>query len=190
MSQMRQLMLLGTLAIGLLTGACGNGARQDEHGEREGHGEHGGREGRGEHGGREGRGEHGGREGRGEHGGREGGHAGEEGEESGTLYASSAACDETRKGTRLRLKYDAGADAFVGTVHNTSDKVLEQVRVEVHLSGGPELGPTPAADLAPGAIRKILLPTKGNRVERWSAHAEVGRGEHGHREGGEHRGGR
>ena len=59
--------------------------------------------------------------------------------------------------------------------------------IEVHLSNGKELGPTAAADLAPGAKRAIKLDAAGHEFERWTAHPEVGRNEHGH-EGGEHGG--
>ena len=43
------------------------------------------------------------------------------------------------------------------------------------------------ADLAPGAKRAIKLDATGHEFERWTAHPEVGRNEHGH-EGGEHGG--
>ena len=63
-------------------------------------------------------------------------------EESGSQFAKDDVYDKTRSGARLILSYDADADAFVGTVENTTSDVLSQVRVEVHLSNGVELGPT------------------------------------------------
>ena len=46
-----------------------------------------------------------------------------------------------RAGARLVLRYDAATQTFVGTVENTTSVTLSQVRVEVHLSNGVELGP-------------------------------------------------
>ena len=65
-----------------------------------------------------------------------------------------------------------------GTVENTTDETLKQVRVEVHLSNGKELGPTPAADLAPGESREVELIATSTDFDGWTAHPEVGEGEH------------
>ncbi len=133
-------------------------------------------------------GEHGGEgsEGGGEHGGSgEGGEGGGEGgEESGTELTKDQAYDTVRKGARLVLRYDSTADAFVGTVSNTTDSTLTRVRVEVHLSNGTELGPTTPVDLAPGASVPVNLSAMGEQFTGWSPHAEVGPssgsgGEHG-----------
>lgn len=122
----------------------------------------------------------------GEHGG-EGVEGGEEsGEESGAEYARDATFDEVRKGARLTLAFDAKTNAFVGTVENTTEKPLEKVRVEVHLSNGIELGPPPAADLVPGEMRDVRLEAGGKSFDKWSAHEEVGSSEHAHGESGEH----
>lgn len=83
-----------------------------------------------------------------------------------------------RAGVRLILAYDAETKAFVGTVENTRGYTLEQVRVEVHLSDGTELGPTSPVDLKPGEKRAVILPVAGSGFATWSAHPEVGRGEH------------
>jgi hypothetical protein len=114
-------------------------------------------------------------------------HHGEEGEESGAELALDASYNEVRKGARLVLAYDAQSKAFRGTVENTTDQTLEQVRVEVHLSNGKELGPTTPIDLAPGKTTNIQLMATGQDFVGWSTHAEVGRGEHSHGDGaGEH----
>lgn len=121
----------------------------------------------------------------GEHGGE---HVGEHGEEeSGTTLTPDQTYDEVRKGARLILSYDAGTNAFVGTVENTTGAALPRVRVEVHLSNGTELGPTTPKDLAPGEKIPVQLPATAEPFAGWSAHAEVG-GEHGasHEAGGEH----
>lgn len=111
------------------------------------------------------------------------------GEESGTLLGLGETFDRVRRGARLILRYDAEANAFVGTVENTSGATLPRVRVEVHLSNGTELGPTTPVDLAPGEEIDVMLQATAAPFTGWSAHAEVGGGGGGeHGPGGEHRG--
>ena len=126
------------------------------------------------------------------------GHTGGEGAEG--SGANALALDETydavRSGARLILKYDAPSNSFKGTVENTTDSVLERVRIEVHLSNGAELGPTTPTDMAPGEVATVNLPATQASFTGWTAHAEIGTGEEGsesgeeHRDGGEHGGGR
>lgn len=143
----------------LSAAGVGDGEEEGEHGE-EGEGEHG--EGRGEH-----------EDENGEHGG-EGGHEeGDEGEESGVYIGRAESWDETRRGARLVLSFDPGDNAFAGTVENTTDETLCAVRVEVHLSTGTELGPTPRTDLAPSTSTTVELATAGAAFERWTAHPEM-----------------
>ena len=99
-------------------------------------------------------------------------------EESGTELARNETYDKVRNGARLVLNYDAESNSFKGTVENTTDETLKQVRVEVHLSNGKELGPTPSADLAPGAKKDVQLTATSTDFDGWSAHPEVGSGEH------------
>ena len=112
----------------------------------------------------------------GEHSGVEGSESGEggDGEESGTQYGPSDTFDQVRAGARLVLSYDSTANAFIGTVENTTDTALGRVRVEVHLSNGTELGPTTPVTLAPGQIVDITLPATSEPFTSWSAHPEVG----------------
>ena len=63
-------------------------------------------------------------------------------EESSTELALDEIYDNVRNGARLIITYDAKSNSFKGTVENTTEDTLEQVRVEVHLSNGVELGPT------------------------------------------------
>ena len=115
---------------------------------------------------------------------------GESGEESGTRLTLEETYDEVRNGARLILRYDQEAQAFVGTVENTINEILQQVRVEVHLSNGVELGPTTPRDMAAGATVDVRLDAAGQSFTGWSTHAEVGPqsgGEHG--SGGERGGG-
>ena len=118
-------------------------------------------------------------------------HTGGEGTEGGG--ANTLAPDETfdtvRGGARLILNYDAPSNSFKGTVQNTTDGVLDAVRIEVHLSNGSELGPTTPTDMAPGEMIAINLPATQASFTGWTAHAEVGAGGEGGESGGEHRDG-
>ena len=109
-----------------------------------------------------------GEEGEGEHG--EGNHE-EEGEESGTQYGQDEMLDETYQGARLILSYDVETDLFTGTVENTTGTTLCDVRVEVHLNNGRELGPTDPIDLLAGESIDVELSPE-------EAHDGEGEGEH------------
>lgn len=129
------------------------------------------------------------REGKGEHDRESAEHGKKKGEESGTELALNETYDKVRRGARLILAYDADSNSFKGTVQNTTDKVLKRVRVEVHLSNGIELGPTTPVNLDPGKKGDVLLKATEMEFDKWSAHPEVGSGEHGHGRGeghGEH----
>lgn len=108
----------------------------------------------------------------------------DESEESNVELTLDAQYDKIRNGARLILDYDPQRNSFKGTVENTTNETLKQVRVEVHLSNGKELGPTTPGDLAPGEKRAILLTATSTDFDGWTAHPEVGVGEHSH--GGEH----
>ena len=125
----------------------------------------------------EGSGEHspGGEQGSGGEGGGEGSASGGE-EASGANLAPDATFDAVRGGARLILNYDAASNSFNGTVENTTNNVLGQVRIEVHLSNGTELGPTTPIDLTPGQVMDVNLPSTAAAFTGWIAHAEVGSG--------------
>ncbi len=110
--------------------------------------------------------------------GSEGG-AGRDGEESGQALALDETYDEVRAGARLLMAYDAASNSFYGLVQNTTDAILSNVRVEVHLSNGVELGPTADLDLEPGEVACVMLPATKEPFDGWSPHAEVGQGEGG-----------
>ena len=99
--------------------------------------------------------------------------SGGDGEESGTQFALGETFDEVRAGARLVLSYDSSANAFAGTVENTTADTLRRLRVEVHLSNGIELGPTTPVDLAPGQTSEVTLPATSQPFTSWSAHPEV-----------------
>ena len=107
------------------------------------------------------------------------GEHGEESGESGTRYGIADTARETRSGVRLALRFDAAGGAFTGTVTNTTTEPVTRVRVEVHLSNGVELGPTPRITLAPGEASAVTLDASGQRFETWETHVEIGEGEHG-----------
>ena len=123
------------------------------------------------------------RESEGEHEGEHGseGEHGEESGESGIRYGVAMTAQETRSGVRLELRFDAATETFTGTVINTAAEPVSQVRVEVHLSNGVELGPTPRISLAPGETSSVRLAAAGQRFETWTTHVEIGEGEHGER---------
>ena len=103
-----------------------------------------------------------------------------EGEEKGTKMKIDEKFDEVRRGVRMVLTYDKNSSAFIGTVENITEKIIEKVRVEVHLSNGIELGPTKALDLKPSEKSKIYLSAKGQEFKTWNTHAESGSFEAGH----------
>ena len=119
-------------------------------------------------------------EGSGSESGAEGSGGSEEG--SGAMLAPNETFDMVRAGARLMMNYDAPSNTFIGIVQNTTDSVLNRVRIEVHLSNGTELGPTNPVNMAPGQILGVLLPSTPESFTGWVAHAEVGGGE----SGGEH----
>ena len=106
-------------------------------------------------------------------------------EESTMQLALTDTYDNIRNGAHLILSYDAGSNSFKGTVENTTNAILLQVRVEVHLSNGVELGPTTPVDLAPGEQIPIVLMAEGPSFDMWTAHPEVGPSTGGGGEGGE-----
>ncbi len=95
-------------------------------------------------------------------------------EESGTAFSLDETYDEVRAGARLLLAFDARSNSFYGLLQNTTDLILQQVRVEVHLSNGVELGPTTPMDLAPGEVSGVVLLATPETFNGWSPHAEVG----------------
>ena len=106
-------------------------------------------------------------------------------EASGANLAPDETFDAVRGGARLILNYDSASNAFTGNVENTTGSVLTNVRIEVHLSNGTELGPTTPVDLAPGQVMDINLPSTTASFAGWIAHAEVGSGAEGGQAGGE-----
>jgi len=103
-----------------------------------------------------------------------------EGEEDGTMYGINEKVDFKKNGVRLILSFDKNINAFIGSIENLTEKDLNRVRVEIHLSNGKELGPTNPTTLKPNEKREFQLNAKDEKFQKWSTHAEVGSGEDGH----------
>lgn len=110
----------------------------------------------------------------------------EEGEEDGTMLSITDSYDVVKKGVRLVLAFNVESEHFEGTAINTTEEPIENVRVEVHLSNGVELGPTERTTLKPGERVAVQLDATGQVFERWNTHAETGNEEHNHEGEGEH----
>lgn len=124
-------------------------------------------------------------EGAGEHGGRERGARAPGGEEGSAYLPKMTGLDRLfANGARLVLEFDPRTQVFVGSVTNTTARTLPQVRVEVHLDNGTELGPTKRIDLSPGGTMPVELGAFGNAFNSWVSHPEAGV-EDGHGVGGE-----
>ena len=129
---------------------------------------------------------HEGGEARSEHDGREGGGEGGEGGEEGGVYLPKMTKQNKlfANGARLVLQFNPNTQVFVGSVTNTTANTLSQVRVEIHLDNGTELGPTKRIDVGPGQTIPVELGTFGNEFGSWISHPETGV-EQGHGAGGE-----
>lgn len=109
---------------------------------------------------------------------------GTESEEGATLATSGLTLDQTydvtNYGTRTILKYDINKKAFKGTVENLTNKTLSNVRVEIHLDNGSELGPVFLGDLKGRGKIDVTLDASGEKgFSIYVAHAEVSGSEHG-----------
>ena len=115
----------------------------------------------------------------GEHGtagesGNEGGEAGE----PGTLYGISETARQSRSGIDLVMSYDLASASFVGTLTNSTAAAVADVRVEIHLSNGTELGPTPLLTLNARQESPVALDARGQSFSTWQVHIEIGQDEH------------
>ena len=94
--------------------------------------------------------------------------------ESGVRWNADQTATDTRRGVDLVIRYDASSRRFSGTVTNTTGATVTAVRVEIHLSNGTELGPTPRVDLAAGAKQAVTLDASGQNFDWYSVHVEIG----------------
>ena len=100
--------------------------------------------------------------------------SGSEPGESGMQYGLTDTARESRSGVDLVMRYNAGQARFTGTVTNTTNGTVSNVRVEIHLSNGIELGPTPRVNLGPGQVHEVELDAGGRSFTSWSVHVELG----------------
>ena len=122
-------------------------------------------------------------EGRAERG--ERGEAGQDDEEASSYLPKMMKQDKVfANGARLVLQFNPRTQVFVGSVANTTARTLSQVRVEIHLDNGTELGPTKRTDVRPGQTIPVELGAFGNSFSSWVSHPEAGV-EQGHGAGGE-----
>ena len=96
--------------------------------------------------------------------------------ESGTQYRLTDTARESRSGVDLVMQYNAGQQRFTGTVTNTTSAAVSNVRVEIHLSNGVELGPTPRVTLSAGQAHSVELDASSQSFTTWSVHVELGSG--------------
>ncbi len=94
--------------------------------------------------------------------------------ESGTRWNSNETATETRSGVTLVLSYDSSSQRFNGTVTNTTNSTVADVRVEIHLSNGTELGPTPRTSLNAQESKPVTLDSSGQNFDWYSVHVEIG----------------
>ena len=74
--------------------------------------------------------------------------------------------DTSRGRPRLKMR-------FSGTVRNTTSQTVRDVRVEIHLSTGVELGPTPRVNLGGGETRPVELDARDQAFDWWTVHVEL-----------------
>ena len=96
--------------------------------------------------------------------------------ESGTRWNVTDTATESRRGVTLVISYDSGNLRFNGTVTNTTGATVTDVRTEIHLSNGRELGPTPRINLAAGESQPVTLDASGQNFDWYSVHVEFGGG--------------
>lgn len=94
--------------------------------------------------------------------------------ESGNRYNPGDTAYESRQGIDLVMSHYGPGDRFEGTITNTTGSAISNVRVEIHLSNGTELGPTPNVRLAAGEMLDVELDAAGQSFAWWSVHVEIG----------------
>ncbi|GEM_PF-417843 len=94
--------------------------------------------------------------------------------------------EEVRKGVRLTLSYNHESSTFGGKIENTTKEALPQISVGVQLSNGTKLGPTTPVTLDAGEVHSVELNADGESFESWSAHSTLRSDGHRHGEDGEH----
>lgn len=89
-------------------------------------------------------------------------------------FTATETWDEVVDGAHWTLSYDPSKDVFVGTVENTTQDMLEAVRLEVFLSGGEKLGPSEPQDVEAGESASVSIEVVGEPFEWWAPHPRSG----------------
>jgi len=89
-------------------------------------------------------------------------------------YGLDETCDETRDGVRLVMYYDAPSETFLGTLGNTTEDIVQQIRVRLRLSNGADVL-TPHFPLDPGEEDDVFFDVSQARsFTTWDAYPVVG----------------
>ncbi len=94
--------------------------------------------------------------------------------ESGTRWDPDETATDSRGGVDLTISYNASNQRFDGSVTNTNSSSVTDVRVEIHLSNGRELGPTPRVGLEANETKSVTLDASGQNFDWYSVHVELG----------------
>lgn len=94
--------------------------------------------------------------------------------ESGRRWAPDETATDSREGVNLTISYNASSQRFDGSVTNTNSSAVSDVRVEIHLSNGTELGPTPRVTLQANETKSVTLDASGQNFTWYSVHLEIG----------------
>jgi len=99
--------------------------------------------------------------------------------EGGRRWDKDEEATVTRSGVKLVIRYHSSDEEFRGTMTNTTDSPVSDARVEIHLSNGKELGPTPGTGVAGGENTDVTLDAAGQDFSWFSVHIELGGGDSG-----------
>lgn len=94
--------------------------------------------------------------------------------ESGTRWNPGETATDSRRGVDLTISYNSTTRRFDGSVTNTNASAVAEVRVEIHLSNGTELGPTPRVNLEANETKAVTLDASGQNFNWYSVHVELG----------------
>jgi hypothetical protein len=104
-------------------------------------------------------------------------------------YSKEETLTKSSKGIRLSLSFGAGANAFTGTVENTTEEKLCGVEVTAAAENGTSFDAIEVGDLEAGQSKEVQISSEGTTFENWSAEtnmAACGSQTHTHDDGEEH----
>ncbi len=108
---------------------------------------------------------------------------GESGDPSSPILQLDEGWDGIVNGIRINMQYDQAKGRFYGIVENTTNKVINNILIELNLKLGTktvvELGPEPVGNLQPGQKANVELliseepEAKGVKFDAWEIHPEA-----------------